>query len=125
MPIKDHATTESLKDRIVRAASGIVAKEGYEALSMRRVAQQLGCSQMATYRHFANKEALLQHICGDLYTQFADRVHAEIRQEPDARKKLHASFELFCTLRNSILTTTPSSFLFGIPIQRWWRSERI
>ena len=55
---------------------------------MRRVAQEAGCSQMAVYRHFANKEALVQYICADLYRQFASRIHALIDPEPDARRKL-------------------------------------
>jgi AcrR family transcriptional regulator len=82
------AETESLKDRIVQAASRLFTTEGYDALSMRRVAQEVGCSQMAMYRHFANKEALVQHICAELYMQFAARINEEIRTEADARKKL-------------------------------------
>ncbi len=84
----DVVETESLKDRIVQAASHLFSTEGYDALSMRRVAQEVGCSQMAMYRHFANKEALVQYICADLYVQFVRRIHAEIDKEPDARKKL-------------------------------------
>ncbi|HEX2918576.1 MAG TPA: TetR/AcrR family transcriptional regulator [Edaphobacter sp.] len=80
--------TESLKEQIVRAASRLFAAEGDHGLSMRRVAQEVGCSQMAMYRHFANKEALVQHICGDLYTQFALRIHGEIAGEQDPRRKL-------------------------------------
>lgn len=72
----------------MHAASRLFTTEGYEALSMRRVAQEAGCSQMAMYRHFANKEALVQHICAELYTQFATRVNAEIGAEQDARTKL-------------------------------------
>jgi AcrR family transcriptional regulator len=82
------AEVESLRDRIVQAASRLFTTEGYEALSMRRVAQEVGCSQMAMYRHFANKEALVQYICAELYTQFAARINAEIGAEPDARNKL-------------------------------------
>jgi AcrR family transcriptional regulator len=79
---------ESLKDRIVQAASRLFTTEGYGALSMRRVAQEVGCSQMAMYRHFANKEALVQHICTELYTQFATLISAEIAGEIDANTKL-------------------------------------
>jgi AcrR family transcriptional regulator len=79
---------EPLKQRIVQAASHLFTTGGYEALSMRRVAQEAGCSQMAMYRHFANKEALVQHICADLYTRFTLRMNEEIASEPDAQKKL-------------------------------------
>jgi AcrR family transcriptional regulator len=79
---------ESLKERIVDAASRLFAAEGQEGLSMRRVAQEAGCSQMAMYRHFSNKEALVQHICAGLYAQFATRIREEIDRERDARRKL-------------------------------------
>lgn len=81
-------TPDSLKEQIVQAASHLFTSEGYAALSMRRVAQEVGCSQMAMYRHFVNKEALVQHICADLYTQFAARMMGEINSEAEASKRL-------------------------------------
>ena len=80
--------TDTLKQKIVQAASHLFTSGGYDALSMRRVAQEAGCSQMAMYRHFENKEALVQHICADLYTKFATRINGEIATEPDATRKL-------------------------------------
>ncbi|MCU1322593.1 MAG: Transcriptional regulator, TetR family [Acidobacteriaceae bacterium] len=68
----------ALKERIIQAASKIFVEEGYQSLSMRRVAQEAGCSQMAMYRHFDNKEALTQHICAQLYTRFATKITREI-----------------------------------------------
>lgn len=67
-----------LRERIIEAASKVFVEEGYQSLSMRRVAQEVGCSQMAMYRHFANKEALTQHICSELYTRFAAKMNREI-----------------------------------------------
>jgi AcrR family transcriptional regulator len=67
-----------LRERIIEAASKVFVEEGYQSLSMRRVAQEVGCSQMAMYRHFANKEALTQHICSQLYTRFAAKMNREI-----------------------------------------------
>ena len=73
----------ALRDLIVAAASKVFAEEGYSSLSMRRVAQEVGCSQMAMYRHFANKEALTQHICGQLYAGFTARMNREIASVSD------------------------------------------
>ena len=47
-------------DAIVAAAIGIADAKGLEAVSMERVAHQLGFSTMSLYRHVANKEELLQ-----------------------------------------------------------------
>ncbi|MCP2265283.1 TetR/AcrR family transcriptional regulator [Promicromonospora thailandica] len=45
--------------RIVRAAMGLADAEGLAAVSMARVAEALGYTPMALYRHVANKEELL------------------------------------------------------------------
>jgi AcrR family transcriptional regulator len=79
----------ALRDRIIDAASKVFVEEGYESLSMRRVAQEVGCSQMAMYRHFANKEALTQHICGQLYAVFTAKMNREIESAIDPWDKLH------------------------------------
>ena len=78
----------ALRDRIVDAASKLLLEEGYACLSMRRVAQEAGCSQMAMYRHFANKEALTQHICGQLYASFTLKMHRWIESIVDPWEQL-------------------------------------
>jgi AcrR family transcriptional regulator len=77
-----------LRNRIIEAASKVFAEEGYESLSMRRVAQEAGCSQMAMYRHFANKEALTQHICTEVYSRFTAKMRREIDLERDPWQQL-------------------------------------
>jgi AcrR family transcriptional regulator len=67
-----------LRARLVEAAGRLFVEHGYEHLSMRRVAQEVGCSQMAMYRHFANKEALTQHLCAQLYSQFTQKMHRQM-----------------------------------------------
>jgi len=47
-------------DAIVAAAMRVADAEGLEAVSMARVAHELGFTTMSLYRHVANKEELLQ-----------------------------------------------------------------
>ncbi|MEV0414091.1 TetR/AcrR family transcriptional regulator C-terminal domain-containing protein [Streptomyces sp. NPDC050448] len=47
------------RDRVLRAAVALADGIGIEALSMRRLAQELGVVPMALYKHVANKEQLL------------------------------------------------------------------
>jgi AcrR family transcriptional regulator len=72
-----------LRERLIDAASRVFVEEGYQNLSMRRVAQEAGCSQMAMYRHFANKDALTQHLCAQLYAGFAAKMNREIAAVAD------------------------------------------
>ncbi|MGN9790811.1 TetR/AcrR family transcriptional regulator [Streptomyces sp. OZ13] len=47
------------RDRVLRAAVALADDIGIEALSMRKLAQELGVVPMALYKHVANKEQLL------------------------------------------------------------------
>ena len=50
------------KDRVLRAAVALADKEGIEAVSMRRLADELGVVPMALYKHVANKDQLLDGL---------------------------------------------------------------
>ncbi|WP_324192673.1 TetR/AcrR family transcriptional regulator [Nocardia transvalensis] len=51
--------TRLSREQIVATALDIVAREGGDALSMRRVADALGCAPMSLYRHVRDKDELL------------------------------------------------------------------
>ena len=52
------------RDAILDRALAIADADGVDALSVRRLARELGVTPMALYWHFENKEALL-HALGD------------------------------------------------------------
>jgi AcrR family transcriptional regulator len=47
------------RDRVLRAAVALAGSEGIDALTMRRLGQELGVEAMSLYKHVANKEDLL------------------------------------------------------------------
>lgn len=55
------------RTRIMDAARVLFAREGYEAVSMRRIADAVEYSPAAIYVHFRDKEALLREICAADY----------------------------------------------------------
>ncbi len=50
------------RDRLIHAAERIHQREGLEAVSMRRLAEEVGLTPMAAYRHFRDKDALLDAL---------------------------------------------------------------
>jgi len=54
------------RDRIVERAIAIADAEGIGAVSMRRIASDLGATPMALYNHVANKDELMNGIAGQL-----------------------------------------------------------
>lgn len=53
------------KDRILSAAKSVLESAGFEGLTIRRVARQADLSPMALYRHFKDKDALLNALMQD------------------------------------------------------------
>lgn len=57
------------KDLILKAALEIIDQEGMDALSLRKIAAQLGVSTMSLYRHYRNKAEIevdiVDHVVGD------------------------------------------------------------
>lgn len=58
-------------ERILRAARALFERGGSDAVSMRRVADAVGLTPMAIYRHFPNREALLKRISDDSFDEIA------------------------------------------------------
>ena len=58
----DAPRTPLSKERVLRAAIELADAEGIEALSMRRLAKELGVEAMSLYNHVANKGEILDGI---------------------------------------------------------------
>ena len=58
------------RERVLRAAMAVADSEGLDALSMRRLGQELGVEAMSVYNHVRNKEDILDGL--------VDMVFAEI-----------------------------------------------
>jgi AcrR family transcriptional regulator len=56
---------DDIKSRIVAAARGLYLDRGPEAVTMRAVAERVGVTATALYRHFADKETLLREVAGE------------------------------------------------------------
>ncbi|MGN6092849.1 MAG: TetR/AcrR family transcriptional regulator [Luteibacter jiangsuensis] len=81
--------TAKTADRILAAAHALFDAHGAEAVTMRRVAGELGLSAMAIYRHFPNREALLERLSNDSFEEAA-RTWASHARERDPRRRLLA-----------------------------------
>jgi AcrR family transcriptional regulator len=58
-------TTRLDRATIVAAASELLDRDGLDGLTMRRLATELGVAPMATYRHFADRAALVDALIDD------------------------------------------------------------
>ena len=76
-----------LRDALVQAALREAEQGGPEAISIKALAKKLGVSQPAPYRHFADREALLQAVTAEAFRQF-NAILREALARPSKRSKL-------------------------------------
>jgi TetR/AcrR family tetracycline transcriptional repressor len=58
------------RERVVEAALRLMDEEGLEAVTMRRVAREVGVEAMSLYHHIQDKEDLLDGICEHVMAEF-------------------------------------------------------
>jgi AcrR family transcriptional regulator len=80
-----------LRDQIRDAARDLFAREGYESVSMRRIGSKIGCSPMAIYRHYENKEELLLSICEETFSRMIQLLDETRLQPGTALERLRRS----------------------------------
>lgn len=76
-------------EKILRAALALFESEGAGAVSMRRVAEAVGISATAIYRHFPNRDALLKRLSDDSFRTIAQDWAARATH-PDVLARLPA-----------------------------------
>lgn len=81
-------------DKILRAAHKLFDADGVDGVSMRRVADAVGITPMAIYRHFDSREALLKQISDNSFDDAA-RDWAKQSQHKDVLRRLLATQELY------------------------------
>jgi len=64
--------TELSTEQIVRAAIELLDEGGIDAFRMRALAQKLGCSTMAAYRHVENRDALIRLAADSVQTDLPE-----------------------------------------------------
>jgi AcrR family transcriptional regulator len=62
--------TTNRKEQIVEKATRLFHEKGYNATSMRQLAEQLGMEAASLYNHIAGKDELLQQICFGMATHY-------------------------------------------------------
>jgi len=83
---RDRERTET-RDKILDAARELFVEEGYEGVSMRKVAQKIEYSPTAIYLHFHDKEQLFLEICHADFLRLAESFTA-IGRIPDPVERL-------------------------------------
>ncbi|MFI6348351.1 TetR/AcrR family transcriptional regulator [Streptomyces sp. NPDC050560] len=69
---------------ILKTADRMAEAEGWRAVTIRRIAAEIGYSAPVIYQHFPNKEAVLRELLGRANADLLDRMRTAVAGEPAA-----------------------------------------
>ncbi|MFM0739757.1 TetR/AcrR family transcriptional regulator [Paraburkholderia xenovorans] len=72
IPERKNRQKQALRERILDAARRIVMREGFAALSMRKIADAIEYSPATLYLHFASRDEIAQALCAEGYAQLLE-----------------------------------------------------
>ena len=79
---------EAMRRRILDAAKQLFAKEGFDNVSLRRIASRIEYSPAAIYRYFKNKREILSVLREEGFARYVARQQKGIETIPDPMQRL-------------------------------------
>ena len=70
----------SLRNEILDAARALFVEEGYDAVSMRKVAQRIEYSPTTIYLYFKDKGELFQAICEEMFAKLSRKLEEQAKK---------------------------------------------
>jgi len=114
------------RDRVLRAAISIADEGGLEALSMRKLAQDLGVEAMSVYYYVANKDEILDGILNFVISEFELAVggpdwKAAIRRSAISAHDVLMRHPWACNLMMSVRRVAPARMRYMESLLRTFR----
>ncbi|NLI91298.1 MAG: TetR/AcrR family transcriptional regulator [Peptococcaceae bacterium] len=88
------AKQQNLRDKILKAAREILAEEESEKTSIKAIAKRAGIATGTFYLYFTNKEALMETVVKELYSELLYIIKKERAKYNNVFDKLQASMEI-------------------------------
>jgi len=85
---------EEARRAILDATEGLLVAEGYEALSMRRLAEQCGYTAPSIYHHFGDKRGLIDALLEERFGLLVERIRS-VAAGDDPVEILHGQLSAF------------------------------
>jgi len=86
---------EETRAKIIAHALKLFQNEGYEAVSIRRLAKDVGCAPMTIYAHFAGKIDILQHLWAVVLETVFTEIHNELEDISAPKDRLKSASQRF------------------------------
>jgi AcrR family transcriptional regulator len=79
---------QELQEEILAAARELFVKQGYPAVSMRAIAERVGCAPGTLYLYFKDKDSILAAICIETFSKLDKLMEAIANDKSDPVERL-------------------------------------
>ena len=93
--VRTRTKSEDIEERLTAAALSILASEGPDALSVRKVATVAGVAPMGIYARFSSKAGLIQHLLSLGFERLADALNVEASSPSERLLRSGAAYRAF------------------------------
>ena len=86
---------QELREEILAAARELFVKDGYAAVSMRGIAQRVGCAPGTLYLYFRDKDSILAAICNEMFSKLDKYMEAIADDRSDPVERLRRAGRMY------------------------------
>src|SRR3954447_17844503 len=86
---------EELRERILVAARALFVQVGYDAFSMRKLAEEVGCSAGNLYLYFESQEHLFRCLVDDSFAELERDLRAALSSHRDPVARLRRGMRAY------------------------------
>jgi len=104
-----------LRQDIICQSWKIITEEGWQALSIRKIADAIQYSVPMIYKHFANKEAILEHFSKEGFQLLANKMQDGMNVDDSAEKQLFNIAQAYWHFASEYTQHYRIMFGLGIP----------
>ena len=83
------------RSKIGKRALEIYRAEGSAAISIRRLAKEVGCAPMTIYAHFEGKTDILRYLWADVLTDMSDEIQKKLKSVVAPVERLQTAAQIF------------------------------
>ena len=94
-PKLDEATIELKRAKILEAAKYLFKKDGFEAVSMRKIADRADMGAMTIYQYYPKKIDILRHIWAEFYIEIFINIDKAIANKRSSKQRLRAAVHAY------------------------------
>ena len=94
-PPRSKSEILEFQSKIGKHAIEIYRAEGFGAVSMRRLANEVGCAPMTIYAHFEGKTDILRYLWADVLAEMSNEIETTLNSVVGARERLQSAAQTF------------------------------